>query len=259
MKLCTLFLIIIMLGGCSSLPSVEHFFAASDTDEANTLPSNDQFVNQNGVVDIDAGAVDNMPLDIQAQTSSSVDAFGSIVKPHIMSSSNGAYKSIPLTKHIGDYVRNMAQDLVSNMEFVSERTPVAVTHFSLIDSDLKQTNLLGQQMAESFVHEFHKFRMPVVEYKATQFIRVTDTGDFVMSRDFLDLKNSTPIQYVLTGTMTKHQGGFIVNARMLGMQSNVVVASAQSFIPFYIVDALLPSGSSRQNEIVDGVRIIRGE
>jgi hypothetical protein len=43
------------------------------------------------------------------------------------------------------------------------------------------------------------------------------------------------------------------------MQSNVVVASAQSFIPFYIVDALLPSGSSRQNEIVDGVRIIRGE
>jgi hypothetical protein len=84
-------------------------------------------------------------------------------------------------------------------------------------------------------------------------------GDFVLSRDFLDLNNSTPIQYVLTGTMTKHQGGFIVNARMLGMESNVVVASAQSFIPFYIVDALIPSGSSRQNEVVDGVRIIQGE
>jgi TolB-like protein len=213
----------------------------------------------NGVVDIDASAVANSPSDLQAQTTRSVDAFGSIVKPSIMATTSGAYKSMPLTKHVGDYVRNMAQDLVSNMEFVSERTPVAVTHFALIDSDLKQTNLLGQQMAESFVHEFHQFRMPVVEYKATQFIRVSENGDFVMSRDFLDLKNNTPIQYVLTGTMTKHQGGFIVNARMLGMQSNVVVASAQSFIPFYIVDALLPSGSSRQNEIVDGVRIIRGE
>lgn len=258
MKFLSFLLMLCLLGGCSSLPSMEQLFASSP-DMAEGSGVEDTLMQSNGVVDIDASAVTNSPSDLQAQTTRSVDAFGSIVKPSIMASTTGAYKSMPLTKHVGDYVRNMAQDLVSNMEFVSERTPVAVTHFSLIDSDLKQTNLLGQQMAESFVHEFHKFRMPVVEYKATQFIRVTEVGDFVMSRDFLDLKNSTPIQYVLTGTMTKHQGGFIVNARMLGMQSNVVVASAQSFIPFYIVDALLPSGSSRQNEVVDGVRIIRGE
>jgi TolB-like protein len=261
MKLCTLFLTIIFLAGCSSLPSVEQLFASSSDEQIND--GNDMNEGRqtqiNGVVDINASAVGNAKLDKQAQTYGSVDAFGSISRPPLMSSTQGPYKSMPLTKHVGDYVRNMAQDLVSNMEYVSERTPVAVTHFSLIDSDLKQTYLLGQQMAESFVHEFHKFRMPVVEFKATQFIRVTELGDFVMSRDFLDLKSNTPIQYVLTGTMTKHQGGFIVNARMLGMQSNVVVASAQSFIPFYIVDALLPSGSSRQNDLIDGVRIIAGE
>jgi TolB-like protein len=258
MKFIPFLLMLCLLAGCSSLPSVEQLFASSfsatqESEEENSVK------HTNGVIDIDASAVANSPSDLQAQSTGSIDAFGSIVKPPIMAANSGSYKSMPLTKHVGDYVRNMAQDLVSNMEFVSERTPVAVTHFSLIDSDLKQTNLLGKQMAESFVHEFHKFRMPVVEYKATQFIRVTDVGDFVLSRDFLDLKSSTPIEYVLTGTMTKHQGGYIVNARMLGMQSNVIVASAQSFIPFYIVDALLPSGSSRQNEIVDGVRIIRGE
>jgi TolB-like protein len=240
---------LILLAGCSSLPSMEQFFASDEDEEAETTATS-------GIVDIDAGAVNT---DFINEEQSPIDAFGSINKPNIMSKANGVYKGMPLTKHIGDYVRNMAQDLVANMEYVTERTPIAVTHFSLIDSDLKSTNLLGQQMAESFAHEFHKFRMPVVEFKATQFIRVTETGDFVMSRDFLDLKNSTPIQYVLTGTMTKHQGGYIVNARMLGMQSNVIVASAQTFIPFYIVDALLPSGSSRQNEIVDGVRIIRGD
>jgi TolB-like protein len=258
MKFFSFLLTLCLLGGCSSLPSIEQLFASSDDGVEESSVEN-TLMQSNGVVDIDASAVANSPSDLQAQTTRSVDAFGSIVKPSIMATTTGAYKSMPLTKHVGDYVRNMAQDLVSNMEFVSERTPVAVTHFALIDSDLKQTNLLGQQMAESFVHEFHKFRMPVVEYKATQYIRVSEMGDFVMSRDFLDLKNNTPIQYVLTGTLTKHQGGFIVNARMLGMQSNVVVASAQSFIPFYIVDALLPSGSSRQNEVVDGVRIIRGE
>ena len=257
MKYISIVSILWLLGGCSMLPSVEQMFADSDEKTmSNDAMLGNSEADQNGIVDIrsQTNATNNVN-----SPQGPIDEFGSINKPTIVSNANGAYRGMPLTKHVGDYVRNMAQDLVANMEYVTERTPVAVTHFSLIDSDLKETNLLGQQMAESFVHEFHKFRMPVVEFKATQFIRVTEEGDFVLSRDFLDLNNDTPIQYVLTGTMTKHQGGFLVNARMLGMQSNVIVASAQSFIPYYIVEALLPSGASRQSEIIDGVRIIRGE
>lgn len=247
MKLFFVCFLVLTLSACSTLPPLGNLFA--DADEKNHSLSEDEL----GVIDINENLIDS------ESSNNTTDAFGSMLKPNTTSKANGAYRAMPLTKHVGDYVRNMAQDLVTNMEYVTERTPVAITHFSLIDSDLRQTNLLGQQMAESFMHEFHKFRMPVVEFKGTQFIRITETGDFVLSRDFLDLKNSTTIQYVLTGTMTKHQGGYIVNARMVGMQSNVVVASAQSFIPYYIVEALLPSGSSRQNEIVDGVRVISGE
>jgi len=242
-KLAIILAIVASAPGCSMLPDVSLF--------SQNAPQGDRIVN-----------VDNAAENVSkpnALVDEGTDNFGAIVRPKTHSTVNGAYKSRPLAKNIGDYVRNMAQDLVANMEYVTERTPVAVTHFSLIDSSLKETNLLGHQMAESFAHEFHKFRMPVVEFKSTQFIRVTEQGDFVLSRDFLDLTSSTPIQYVLTGTMTKHQGGFIVNARMLGMESSVIVASAQMFIPYYVVDALIPSESSRQSEVVDGVRLIRGE
>lgn len=174
------------------------------------------------------------------------------------SQATDAYTARPLVRHIGDYVNNMAQDLVSNMAYVTERTPVAITTFSMVDSDLIETNILGHQMAQSFIHEFHKFRIPVVEFKNTQFIRVTEQGDFVLSRDFLELNNATPIQYVLTGTMTKHRGGFLINARLIGMKSNVVVASAQNFIPHYVVDALLPS-DDKSGELVDGVRVVTSQ
>lgn len=251
MRILIVIITISLLSACASMPSIpslDNLLGLDNTEQEIVEAPIQQIVDVQTVIE-----------EKPNNDSSRVDAFGSIERPEMISSTPGAFKSLPLTRHVGHYVQNMAQDLVSNMEYVTERTPVAVTHFSLIDSNLRETNLLGHQMAESFVHEFHKFRMPVVEYKATQFIRVTDTGDYVLSRDFLDLKNTTPIQYVLTGTMTKHQGGFIVNARMLGMESNVVVASAQSFIPFYVVDALIPSESSRQNELVDGVRIIQGE
>jgi len=254
MKLLITTFALVALSGCSVLPDLSLFDGYMSEDSAVT----DE---QSGVINIEDIESTAFAQDGQEQQDDErgIDEFGAIVKPTVYSSVNGAYKSRPLAKHIGDYVRNMAQDLVSNMEYVTERTPVAVTHFSLIDSDLKETNLLGYQIAESFAHEFHKFRMPVVEFKATQFIRVTESGDFVMSRDFLDLTSTTPIQYVLTGTMTKHQGGYIVNARMLGMESNVIVASSQMFVPFYVVDALIPSESSKTAEIVDGVRLIKGE
>jgi len=210
---------------------------------------------------IDVTAEDRTPV---AATSSNetqprgMDAYGAIGQPPLYSSVQGAYKGRPLTKHIGDYVKNMTQDLIANMEYVNDKTPIGVTHFALLDTNLQQTDLLGRQMAESFVHELHKFRVPVIDFKATEYIRITEDGDFVLSRDYLELSSSLPIEYVLTGTMTKHQGGVLVNARILGMQSRAVVASAQMLVPFYVVDALIPSDGSEQNGMRDGVKLSRG-
>ncbi|WP_334048701.1 FlgO family outer membrane protein [Alteromonas gracilis] len=211
---------------------------------------------------IDITAADRAPAKQVDSTSDAqsqgMDAYGAIGQPPLYSSVQGAYKGRPLTKHIGDYVKNMTQDLIANMEYVSNKTPIGVTHFALLDTDLQKTDLLGRQMAESFVHELHKFRVPVIDFKATEYIRITDDGDFVLSRDYLELSSSLPIEYVLTGTMTKHQGGVLVNARILGMESRAVVATAQMLVPFYVVDALIPSDGSQRNGMRDGVKLSRG-
>ncbi|WP_334020421.1 FlgO family outer membrane protein [Alteromonas sp. S015] len=211
---------------------------------------------------IDISAADRAPVKQVDNTSDTqsqgMDAYGAIGQPPLYSSVQGAYKGRPLTKHIGDYVKNMAQDLIANMEYVNNKTPIGVTHFALLDTDLQKTDLLGRQMAESFVHELHKFRVPVIDFKATEYIRITDDGDFVLSRDYLELSSSLPIEYVLTGTMTKHQGGVLVNARILGIESRAVVATAQMLVPFYVVDALIPSDGSQQNGMRDGVKLSRG-
>ena len=80
----------------------------------------------------------------------------------------------------------------------------------------------------------------------------------MLSRDYLELSSSLPIEYVLTGTMTKHQGGVLVNARILGVESRAVVATAQMLVPFYVVDALIPSDGSHSGDMRDGVRLSRG-
>lgn len=155
-------------------------------------------------------------------------------------------------KTVNHYVRSLMNDLINNMHYVGKKTPLGVSSFVYLDSDLNKTNLLGKQIAESFMHEIHQTGIPVIDFKATNYIRITEEGDFSFSRDYMELQEVLPLKYVLSGTLVKHQDGILVNARIIGLQSKAVVASAQGFLPETIVKALLSS------EETDGIKLVQG-
>lgn len=161
----------------------------------------------------------------------------------------GSLKEI---KNINHYVRGLMHQLADNIKYVNQNTPIAVMSFVLLDSDLQKTTLVGNQIAESFVHEVHKFGLPVLDYKTTDFFRISEDGDFIFSRDYMELRTELPIDYVLTGTLTKHQKGYLVNARIIGIKSKAVVASAQGLVPDYAIKSLQ---NTKNN---DGIPLRRG-
>ncbi|WJG08300.1 FlgO family outer membrane protein [Aliiglaciecola sp. LCG003] len=239
-----------MLIGCAN----SSWWASEDESEGKRNMAEPSAVKMNVVnitSDPDAPQFDQSSASKSAQAS----LYGAAPANALYGNGGGIQNGRMMTKHVGDYVQNMTQDLISNMEYLTDKTPVGVTTFALIDSDLQRTNLLGFQLSESFMHELHKFRIPVIDFKATEYIRVTEHGDFLLTRDFLELTETAPIEYILTGTLTKHQSGYLVNARILGLKSKAVVASAQMLMPFYVVDALLPS----EHDLVDGVKLTQGE
>ncbi len=161
-------------------------------------------------------------------------------------------------KDINYYIRGLMQDLVSNMQYVNSTTPVAVTSFALLDAlegDHKEANVLGKQISESLMHEIHKFGIPVIDYKTLDFIEITANGDFILSRDTTKLRTDLPMRYVVAGTLTGYQGGYLINARVIGIESKAVVASAQSFIPAHISGALM---GSDKKEDAGTVSIVQG-
>jgi TolB-like protein len=141
--------------------------------------------------------------------------------------------------NINHYAKGLMQDLVSNLQYVNSTTPVAVVSFVMLDSDYNQSSLLGNQMAESLIHEIHKFGIPVIDYKTTGYIRITEQGDFAFTKDYEELPGELAARYIVGGTMAKHKDGYLVNARVVGLTSKAVVASAQSFIPNEIANALI--------------------
>ena len=160
------------------------------------------------------------------------------------------YKAAPLDKNINFYVRGLMQSLISNLQQVNNKTPVAVSSFIYLDGPENKASLLGLQVAESLLHEIHKAGIPVLDHKVTDYMRVTQSGDFVMTRDFNELTSNIEVFYVFTGNLVKHQGGYLANARVVAMGSKVIVSSAQTFIPAEVADALLDSQTKAKENMV---------
>lgn len=144
---------------------------------------------------------------------------------------------------VNHYIQGMMHDLVANLDLVKDGMIIGVTSFVYLDGAYDQADLLGNQLSEGFMHEIHQFGLSVVDFKTTDFIRVTPKGDFVFSRDFMELREEQPIEFVLGGTLVAHQGGTLVNARIVSVASKKVLATAQSFIPQNVANAVLPSAT----------------
>lgn len=154
--------------------------------------------------------------------------------------------------NVNHYVQSMMHDLVANLDLVNPQMVIGMTSFVYLDGAYDQTDLLGNQLSESFMHEVHQFGLGVVDFKTTDYIRVTPQGDFVFSRDFMELKEEQPIEFVLGGTLVRHQGGTLINARLVSVASKKVAATAQGFIPQQVVDALYQSGGSEKLMLKQG-------
>ncbi len=159
-------------------------------------------------------------------------------------------------KHTLDFfVESMTEDLIKSNTSVSARTPIAIT--SIVDvQNLDSTNWLGNTISEGFIHQFQSRGFKVVYFKTTGSIQVTKEGDFALSRDWKDLAHEQDVQYVLVGTMLRQEGGVLFNARLVGLQTRVVVASAQGFLPADRIGRDLDTLNSMRTK--DGV-IIRSD
>ncbi|WNO61846.1 FlgO family outer membrane protein [Rheinheimera sp. MMS21-TC3] len=153
---------------------------------------------------------------------------------------------------VNAYSQSLVYQLVVHWQQTDPESQVAVTNFTFVDSALEQGSILSNHLSEAMMHDLHTFGVPVLDYKATDYIRVTEQGDFVLSRNYEELSDALPIRYVVTGTMTQHQLGMLINARLVRIDNKQVMSVARTFIPEAVVSAII-----RHNEQV-GLQLKQG-
>lgn len=153
---------------------------------------------------------------------------------------------------INEYARALVHELMSNHRASEDSGMVGVTDFAYVDTALDQGTVLSNHLSEAIMYDLHKFGVPVLDYKLTDFIRVTPNGDFALSRDFTELSAELPIRFVVTGTMTAHKNGVLVNARLIHIDNKQVISAARTFVPQTVVQAVVSQSGADNLKIKQG-------
>ena len=151
-----------------------------------------------------------------------------------------SYYDKPLIKNVNHYIKWLTQDLFANIDFPDNDAVFVISDLALLDSDLNKTNHFGRQITEALTHEVNRTGFSVIDIKARGFIRMSETGDlFFQTEDYNEILSQTSATNIISGTMTRHRGGYLLNARVVDLATTALISSAQIFVPYEVVDAVM--------------------
>jgi len=150
------------------------------------------------------------------------------------------YYQSELINDVNNYAKWLMQDLISNLDLPSNEDVFLVADMALLDSDLNKTNHFGRQFTEALIHEVNRAGFSVIDVKNRGFIRFNEEGDvFYQTRDFQEVSPKLDVSNILTGTMTRHRGGYLINAKVIDANNNALITSGQILVPHQVVDAVM--------------------
>lgn len=150
---------------------------------------------------------------------------------------------IPSQTHkvLVDYASQLAMELMDGSNSLTTQDLVGVASFVRLNRSLQETTILGNQLSEYLIAELQSFGVGVVDFKLANTLMVTGAGDIAMSRKGNQLAKQMEIDHILTGTLIEEARGVRVNARIVSVSNRRVVASANLFVPAFMVTSLNPA------------------
>jgi TolB-like protein len=172
---------------------------------------------------------------------------GGCVKPAFIDSNSPEETQItsPPVGNFNDRMKNLADQLDKNAVVNTPSNTYIVTSFTNLDK-LGDTTALGRLISENLMHGLQLHKWQILEARLTKGIDVNAAGEFSLSRDVNKLKDEYKITGVVTGTYSVAEGNLTINARVIDINTGIVISSAQTYIP---VNWLPDASFSNENNI----------
>jgi TolB-like protein len=132
----------------------------------------------------------------------------------------------------------LADQLERNVDAKMMSQPVVITSFVNLDS-MKSTSGLGRLISENLIHELQIRKWRVADVRLSKNILINELGEFSISRDVKKIRDQYRLGSIVTGTYTIAANTVIINARVINIETGLVLSTGQIAIPLGKVDTML--------------------
>ncbi|GIU09802.1 MULTISPECIES: FlgO family outer membrane protein [unclassified Shewanella] len=136
---------------------------------------------------------------------------------------------LPHTEAVNHLSQQMVNELVRQNDALRSDQPLLVTTPVLL-SDMKSTNGLGLQFQQGLIASLHDHQFNLVDINVSDTLKVTQSGEFILTRDWQQLPVDVPIENVVVSTMSLSTRGVALNSRIVNINNNRVISAAQGFV-----------------------------
>ncbi|MDD2307966.1 MAG: FlgO family outer membrane protein [Desulfuromonadaceae bacterium] len=152
---------------------------------------------------------------------------------HTVTDGNAAIESnidLPPVGDFNDKMKNLADQLDKNAAADNLSNTYVVTSFTNLDK-IDDTTALGRLISENLIYglQMHKWR--IIELRLSKGVDVNAAGEFFLSRDISKLRDEYKISGVVTGTYSVAEGNLTINARVIDVNTGLVISSGQTYLP----------------------------
>ncbi|QIZ77259.1 FlgO family outer membrane protein [Ferrimonas lipolytica] len=127
-----------------------------------------------------------------------------------------------LAKQITNELTNNHHNPIED-KVVAVSTPVALDGFGNSDQ-------FALQLGDALLSALHQQGFTVVDLNSGDVVRVTQSGNLLLSRDIEQLPNSLEVDHVVVATMGSSSDSVQIFTRILALDGNKVVATSQTSV-----------------------------
>lgn len=154
--------------------------------------------------------------------------------------STSAPKAAMAPYTVSDYINNLAVQLSHLNAPLHNKTRIGVSSFyfaDALDSQLmgQQASGLSQQIQESILTKLTQMGYHTIEYRLANNLNLTDNADSILTRNLDQLRERQNIDLIVTGTVTRQQHAYIVNARLVNISNKHVLSAGTTEIPINVM------------------------
>jgi TolB-like protein len=121
----------------------------------------------------------------------------------------------------------LADQLDRNVDPAFRSRPTVITSIASL-ANLNESSGLGRLVGEHLIHELQVRAWSVADIRLTRGLIVNNGGEFSLSRDMTQLRESFPIANIVTGTYSTTPDGVLLSVRVIDSSTGRVVSSGQT-------------------------------